>query len=98
MPYSIEELKSIISPVAYRHGVESVSLFGSYSKGLATSESDVDLLIEKGRPMSLFQLTGFRNELEDILRLPVDVVTTSSEDKEFLQSIRKDEVLLYRTA
>lgn len=29
-PYSIEELRMIVSPIAQAHGVESVSLFGSY--------------------------------------------------------------------
>ena len=34
-PYSIEELRNIVSPIARAHGVASVSLFGSYAKGLA---------------------------------------------------------------
>ena len=44
MPYTIQELKSMISPIAQDHGVKSVSLFGSYAKGYATVESDVDLV------------------------------------------------------
>ena len=50
MPYySIDELRRIIAPIASSHGVESVSVFGSYSRGNATADSDVDLKIEKGR-------------------------------------------------
>ena len=96
MVYTIDELKRIIAPIAVRHGVERVSLFGSYSKGLATEESDVDLIIAKGKIKSLFQLTGFRLDVEDALALPVDVVTDTSSDKTFLDRIGKDEVLLYR--
>ena len=59
-PYSIEELRMIVSPIAQAHGVESVSLFGSYSNGTADAHSDVDLKIEKGSVMSLFQLSGLR--------------------------------------
>lgn len=95
-PYSIDELRSIISPIAQAHGVASVSLFGSYAKGLADKESDVDLKIDKGALISLFQLCGFRLAVEDALKLPVDLVTADSSDKSFLDSIRKDEVLLYR--
>jgi predicted nucleotidyltransferase len=95
-PYTIEELKSIVSPIARQHGVQSVSLFGSYSRGTASADSDVDLKIEKGQLRSLFQLSGFRLAVEDALKLPVDLVTSESSDRGFLEMIAKEEVLLYR--
>ena len=95
MPYTIEELRRIITPIAQAHGLR-VSLFGSYSKGTARRDSDVDLKIEKGSVMSLFQLSGLRLDIEDALRVPVDLVTNDSSDHEFLNLIAKDEVLLYR--
>ena len=97
-PYSIDELRQIIVPIAREHGVESVSLFGSYSKGTASVESDVDLKIEKGRLRSLFQLSGFRLAVEDALKLPVDLVTSVASDHVFLGMISRDEVLLYRNS
>ena len=97
MPYySIDELRRIITPIASAHGVESVSVFGSYSKGNTTADSDVDLKIEKGHLRSLFQLSGFRLAVEDALHLPVDMITSDSSDPDFLEMIRKEEVLLYR--
>ena len=50
VPYSIEDLRQIISPIALQYGVESVSLFGSYSKGSAGADSDVDLKIDSFAP------------------------------------------------
>ena len=97
-PYCIEDLRSIISPIARQHGVESVSVFGSYSRGTASASSDVDLKIEKGQLRSLFQLCGFRLAVEDALKLPVDLITSESSDRAFLDMIEKDEVLLYRNA
>jgi predicted nucleotidyltransferase len=94
-PYSIEELRNIVSPIARAHGVASVSLFGSYAKGLADAGSDVDLKIDKG---ALRSLCGFRLAIEDALKLPVDLVTSDSSDKSFLDMIQKDEVVLYRNA
>lgn len=96
MPYTINELRRRIAPIARQHGVRSVSLFGSYSRGTAGEDSDVDLKIEKGDLRSLFQLSGFRLAVEDALELPVDLVTSESADREFLNRIEKDEVLLYR--
>lgn len=98
MPYTIDELREIISPIAAEHGVKSVSLFGSYSKGNASRESDVDLKIEKGQLRTMFQISGFRLAVEDALQLPVDLITSESSDREFLAMIAKDEVLLYRSA
>ena len=95
--YTIEELRSRIAPIAQRHGVQSVSLFGSYSKGTATDGSDIDLKIEKGKLRSLFQICGFRLAVEDALERPVDLVTSESSNQDFLDMIAKDEVLLYRT-
>jgi len=98
MPYTIQELKYIISPIALAHGVKSVSLFGSYSKGHATADSDVDLKIEKGQLRTLFQLSEFRLAVEDALQCPVDLITSEASDEAFLKMIEKDEVLLYGTA
>ena len=97
-PYTVEELRTIVAPIARAHGVESVSLFGSYSKGTASAQSDVDLKIEKGALKSLFQISGFRLAVEDALALPVDLVTSEASDRAFLDAIEKDEVLLYRAA
>lgn len=96
--YSIDELRRIITPIAQEHGVESVSLFGSYSIGTASADSDVDLKIEKGRLRSLFQLGGFRLAVEDALKLSVDLITSEASDPVFLDSIGRDEVLLYRNS
>jgi len=97
-PYTIDEIKRIITPIAIEHGVESVSLFGSYSTGTATADSNVDLVIEKGKLRSLFQLCGFRLAIEDALNLSVDLVTSESSDNDFLKSISGNEVLLYRNS
>ena len=98
MPYTMEELAHIVSPIAEMHGVKSVSVFGSYSRGQASAQSDVDLKIEKGQLRTLFQLSAFRLALEDALHLPVDLITSETSDAAFLNMIAKDEVLLYRSA
>lgn len=95
--YTIEELRNKIAPIAQQHGIQSVSLFGSYSKGTAADDSDIDLKIEKGKLKSLFQICGFRLAVEDALECPVDLVTSESSDQDFLDMIAKDEVPLYRT-
>lgn len=94
--YTINQIRDIVVPIAIRHGVKSVSLFGSYARNQASPQSDVDLKIEKGRLKSLLDLSRFRLDVEDALELPVDLVTTQSSDVAFLKEIEKSEVLLYR--
>ena len=98
MVYSIDEIRRRIEPVAKKHGVSMVWLFGSYARGEATETSDVDLLIEGGRIRTLFQLSALRLELEEVLEKPVDLITIGNNDKDFLNRIRQDEVILYDAA
>ena len=93
--YSIREISSLVSPIARAYGAERVVLFGSYAKGNATHDSDIDLRIDRGRIKGLFQLAGFQRELEEKLAVPVDVLTTGALDDDFLERIKEEEVVLY---
>lgn len=95
MVYSINQIKKIAVPIAKEYGVTSLSLFGSYARGEATSESDVDFYIDKGNIKGLLDFIGFIQDLEEKLQCHVDVVTTTIEDKKFIEAIKKDGVLLY---
>ena len=93
--HDISDIKIIIKPIAIQYELKKVFLFGSYAKGNATPNSDIDLLIEKGKPLSLLKLAGLRQTFQDNLNLPVDLITTSGIDQDFLNEIHGTEVLLY---
>ena len=94
-PYTIAELQKRIHPVAVRYGVERIAIFGSYARGEAKPDSDIDLHIDSGAICGYFQLAGFHRELEEALALPVDVLTTGSLDEKFLADITREEIVLY---
>ncbi|MCM1299508.1 MAG: nucleotidyltransferase domain-containing protein [Firmicutes bacterium] len=96
--YSIEEIQSCVSPIAMRYGVERVYLFGSYARGCATVDSDIDLRIDKGTLRGLFALSGMRLDICDALSKDVDLLTTNSLDENFRSKIQRDEVLIYERA
>lgn len=93
--YSVEEIRGKVVPIAKKHGVKRLSLFGSYARGEANHGSDVDFLIERGKIRGLLGYFSFVNDLEDELKCHVDVVSSGISDKEFLAAIKNDEVLLY---
>ncbi|MBD5531262.1 MAG: nucleotidyltransferase [Lachnospiraceae bacterium] len=95
MRYTINEIKKKTTPIAKEYGIGRMSLFGSYARGEATDDSDVDLYIERGKLKSLLQYFAFIDELENVLDCHVDVVTTGIEDKQFLAEIMQEGVLLY---
>ena len=92
---TVSSIKDIVSPIAKEYGIKKVFLFGSYAKGTATEESDVDLLIDAGRRMTFITLSGLGQDVCESLKLPVDIVTVNSLDEDFKDSIRESEVLLY---
>lgn len=93
--YNLNEILNIITPVAKSFGVERVYLFGSYARGNATPDSDIDLRIEKGAITDLFLLAEFYDELQEKLKVPVDVLTTGALSDDFLDEIKDEEVILY---
>lgn len=91
----IMDMRMRLGPVASDYGIKRLYLFGSFAKGTATEESDVDLLVEKGRPLSLVKLSGLRQRCEEVLERPVDIVTTSGIAEDFQNEIAGTEILLY---
>ena len=91
----INEIRKIVVPIAYAYGVKRLYLFGSYAKGTARGKSDVDLLVEKGKPMSLLNLFGMRQLFQEALSLSVDLVTTAGIADDFRKEIAGTEILLY---
>ena len=97
MRYSVEEIKAIVAELAAQYGADRVYLFGSYARGDANADSDIDLRIDKGSIRGL-QMGGLAADLEDAFGLPVDLVPTGSLGRKFLHSISDDEVLLYEAS
>lgn len=93
--YSIEEIKNIVAPIAKQYGVDKVYLFGSYARGEATENSDLDFRVDKGMLRGLFALGGMYSDLEEKFNKELDLLTTGSLDEKFLDSISKEEVLIY---
>ena len=102
--YTVEEIKALVTPVAERYGVDDVYLFGSYARGEATGESDIDLRITRGgMDISNWKFGGFLVALDEALQKDVDVVTTESlyqdandkNTKRLLKRISGEEILLY---
>ena len=87
-------IKYYVVSLAEEYGAKRASLFGSYARGDATADSDVDILLDKGNIRGM-RVLDFQDELTQKLGRKVDVVTTAGASKRFLEKISRDEVVLY---
>ncbi|MFH1717232.1 MAG: nucleotidyltransferase family protein [Planctomycetota bacterium] len=66
-------LKESIPVLLEKYGVTRIGIFGSVARDDASEESDVDIVYEMSRP-NLFTVVHLKEELENILHCPVDLV------------------------
>ena len=94
MTKELENLRERMEPTLSSYGVVRASVFGSWARGEAGSESDVDLLVEFEEGCSLLDLVGLQQDLSDELGMEVDVVTFASLHPLLRDRILQDQVPL----
>ena len=83
MQPTVTEIAKKVEPVFKKYGVKYAALYGSHARGEARADSDVDILVEYGRPLG-FEYFDMRHELKKHLGREVDVITEESMN-EFLR-------------
>ena len=103
--YTVEEITSVIAPVARSYGLKEVWLFGSYARGDAREDSDIDLLFvrEGSRVTSLLKASAMYADISSLFSVPVDLVSADelfgSRNREksyvMIENIDRDKVKIY---
>jgi uncharacterized protein len=75
------------------YGIEALGIFGSYARGQARPDSDVDVVVKLSK-QDLFIMIGIKQDLEEVLHLPVDLVSYRPQMDDFLKR-RIDKDALY---
>lgn len=95
---TLNEIRGLVKEhrgvLAEQYGLAVVGVFGSYIRGEQKADSDLDLLAETLRPISLLELVGAENYLCDALGVKVDLVLKRSVREELRQSILDEAVAL----
>lgn len=74
----LQEKRDLILTVAEKYGITNVRIFGSAARLEDGPTSDLDLLVDFEEGRSLFDLIGFKQEMEDLLHISIDVVTENA--------------------
>jgi len=71
---SLKKIGEKIIPILKENNVIRAGIFGSFVRGEEKKVSDVDILVELKKDLSLIDLVFLKVELEKILRKKVDLV------------------------
>ena len=108
MIYTLDEIKKRILPVIEKYDIPAMYLFGSYARGEATEESDLDFLVDTtGTGLtSLLSLGALYCDLEEIFHKDIDLITVRSvmqnnlteSDRSFRDTVIRERVNLHDVA
>lgn len=81
-----DELRYLVS----RYGLMRPRVFGSVLTGTDDEDSDLDLLVEPGQFTSLLTLAGLKNDAEQLLGVPVSVLTPNGLPPKFRNEVLQE--------
>ena len=97
---TLDEIKTAVVECMQKDLIDKIYLFGSYARGEADENSDVDLHIYTKNHCGLLRIAGFRVDLVEKLGVEVDMVIGKLPEKfgrdiRFKNNVERDEMLLY---
>ena len=98
LPLSLDYIRQVLAEYFADKPVQRVEIFGSYARGEATANSDLDVLLSRvpGSRMTLFDLSDYKDDLEQKLQLSVDLGTQI--DPYVWRYVKKDITIAYEKA
>ena len=73
-PYSIPQIIDELRHVRFDDRVNRIVLFGSYAKGQARVNSDIDLYLDSGRRITGFDFFDLKAAIEEALNTEIDLL------------------------
>ena len=82
--YNLKDIINICTPVLKKYNIKRAYIFGSYARGDATDNSDIDIMIQTkdSKIVTLLNLCDFEIELEEKLKKPIDVIVEETYTEE----------------
>ena len=72
-----------------KYGLNTIAVFGSYSRGQQNDKSDVDILVDFNKPIGV-GFIDLANELETLLQIKVDLVSKKGVKPQYLAHIEEE--------
>ncbi len=92
---TIKEIKDRIRPIVIKYKIKELYLFGSYARGEANRDSDIDLYGDTGNAGG-FESLAMADEFKEVLNKEVDFISIGSElTPLFREELNKDKIKLF---
>ncbi len=96
MILTAEQIKTTVAAYFDNKPVKKVWLFGSYARGEADENSDIDILLDIDYSVPVgYEYFLWNDELSDKLNKKVDIVSAGWENKHVKPFIDKDKFVIY---
>ena len=94
---TVDEIRTIVTPLVEPFPVVRVILFGSYARGEATEKSDVDLIIDSEGVIDSWELFGLIGRIVKKMPISVDVFELDEVKRpsDMFNSISNEGVVIY---
>ena len=94
--FTIEDIMGLVKPIAEKYHVQKIYLFGSYARGEAGIDSDLDFLVYGGEGFKLTMIFALAEDLREALNKKVDVfeIHEINTDSEFYNTIMKERLVV----
>jgi predicted nucleotidyltransferase len=85
----VEKLRQVKPELERKYPITSIGIFGSYARGEANHESDIDIAVDINDVMGL-SFVAMADEIEAILEIKTDVIPIRCIKPEYSPGIEKD--------
>ncbi|MCC8097007.1 MAG: nucleotidyltransferase domain-containing protein [Eubacterium sp.] len=93
---TVDKISETVKPIAEKYQTEEIYLFGSYARGEATEESDLDFLVFGGKNFKLTMIFALAEEFRQAFNKKIDVfeIHEINQDSAFFNTIMKERLLV----
>ncbi len=94
---TIERIKALLTPIFIEYGVKNAIVFGSYAKGNARENSDIDIYVDSG--LKGLSFLGLLEDIVTTLGKQIDLIDSSQieSNSRIYDEINKYGVTIYES-
>ena len=94
--FTLEDIAKVVKPLTEKYHVKEIYLFGSYARGEADENSDLDFLVYIDEGFKLTNVLALGEELREALQKKVDIfeIHEINKDSDFYRNVMREKILV----
>ena len=93
---TLQDMEATVISILKSHDASQIGIFGSYARGEAKANSDLDVLVQFKTRKSLLTLVRIKRELTEALGIPVDLLTENAISPHLIDHIKSELRIIYQ--